>query len=91
MAHDVKQGVEQTAIVGIVLTVSTLRQQFCVRMATQHLKPVATEGTSLWRVAVHLEIDELCYECGCCCLVERIASGDVHLLHLVWQTVDDGL
>ena len=91
MAHDVKQCMQQTTIVGIVLTVSTLRQQFGVRMATQHLKPVATEGASLGRVAVHLEIDELCYECGCCRLVERIACGDVHLLHLVWQTVDDGL
>ena len=70
---------EQGSVVGMVDVEHSFGQKLGVGMAAHDVEPVATEMTRLLGITVDLQVEILGDERGDSCLIEGIASGDVHL------------
>ena len=91
MADDVEEPVEEGSVVGEMVGSVILRQQWGIGMTGHNIEPATTEASYLRGVAIDLQVDELTDERGDGGLQEGIACGDVDLVNIFGQTVDDSL
>ena len=78
-------------MVGEMVGSVILRQQWGIGMTGHDVEPATAEAPYLRGVAIDLQVDELADERGDGGLQEGIACGDVDLVDIFGQTVDDSL